>query len=80
MITRQSIKAMSLSIKFRKDISTLRSAANGDFYLDVKNPKLYKKVNRYYRDEGVVFSDDPLDNYDILIECILQDLETVEVL
>ena len=45
-----------------------------------KNPKLYKKVNRYYRDEGVVFSDDPLDNYDILIECILQDLETVEVL
>jgi hypothetical protein len=70
---------MSLVSKFKKDIDTLRSAAKGEIYLDVKNPKLYKKVNRYYRNEGVVFSDDPLDNYDILIECILQDLETVGV-
>ena len=71
---------MSLVLKFKKDISTLRSAANGDFYLDVKNPKLYKKVNRYYRDEGVIFSGEPLDDYDMLMEYILQDLETVEVL
>ena len=70
---------MSLVSKFKKNIDTLRSAAKGEIYLDVKNPKLYKKVNRYYRNEGVVFSDDPLDNYDILIECILQDLETVGV-
>ena len=70
---------MSLTSKFKKDISTLRSASNGDFLLDVKNPKLYKKVRRYYQNEGVIFSDDPLDNYDILIECIAQDLETVEV-
>jgi len=70
---------MSITVKFKKDISTLRSAANGDFYLDVKNPKLYKKVRRYYENEGVVFSEDPLDNYDILIECIAQDLETAEV-
>jgi hypothetical protein len=70
---------MSLTYKFKKDISTLRSAANGDFLLDVKNPKLYKKVRRYYQNEGVIFSDDPLDNYDILIECIAQDLETSEV-
>ena len=70
---------MSLAIKFKKDISTLRAAANGDFYLDVKNPKLYKKIRRYYQNEGVIFSDDPLDNYDILIECIAQDLESVAV-
>jgi len=70
---------MSLTIKFKKDISTLRSAANGDFYLDVKNPKLYKKVRKFYQNEGVIFSDDPLDNYDILIDYIVQDLETVEV-
>ena len=70
---------MSITAKFKKDISTLRSAANGEFYLDVKNPKLYKKVRRYYENEGVVFSEDPLDNYDILIECIAQDLETAEV-
>jgi hypothetical protein len=70
---------MTLTAKFKKDISTLRSAVNGDFYLDVKNPKLYKKVRRYYENEGVVFSEDPLDNYDILIECIAQDFESVEV-
>ncbi len=70
---------MALTEKFKKDIRILRSAANGDFYLDVKNPKLYKKVRRYYENEGVIFSGDPLDDYDILIDYILQDLETVEV-
>lgn len=70
---------MTLTSKFKKDIQTLRAASNGDFYLDVKNPKLYKKVRRYYENEGVVFSGDPLDDYDILMEYIFQDLETVEV-
>jgi len=51
---------MSLIEKFKKDVSTLRSAANGEIYLDVKNPKLYKKVFRYYQNEGVVFSGEPL--------------------
>ena len=70
---------MSVTIKFKKELQTLKSAVNGDFYLDVKNPKLYKKIRRYYQNEGVIFSEDPLDNYDILIECIAQDLETSEV-
>jgi hypothetical protein len=70
---------MTLTSKFKKDLSVLRSAVNGDFYLDVKNPKLFKKVRRYYDNEGVVFSGDPLDDYDILMECIAQDLESVEV-
>ena len=70
---------MNLTTKFKKDISTLRGAANGDFYLDVKNPKLYKKIRRFYENQGVIFSDDPLDNYDILIDYLVQDLETVEV-
>ena len=70
---------MTLTSKFKKDLQTLKSATNGDFYLDVKNPKLYKKVRRYYENEGVIFSEDPLDNYDILIECLAQDLETSEV-
>ena len=50
---------MSLITKFKKDVSTLRLAANGEIYLDVKNPKLYKKVRRFYENEGVVFSGDP---------------------
>ena len=70
---------MTLTAKFKKDVQTLRGAANGDFYLDVKNPKLYKKVRRYYENEGVVFSGDPLDDYEMLMEYVLSDLETVEV-
>ena len=70
---------MTLTDKFKKDVQVLRAAANGEFYLDVKNPKLFKKVRKYYQNEGVVFSDDALDNYDILIDCIVQDLESVEV-
>ena len=70
---------MTISLKFKKDINTLRSAANGEFFLDVKNPKLYKKVRKFYEKDGVEFSGDPLDDYDILLDCIAQDLETVEV-
>jgi hypothetical protein len=70
---------MTLTAKFKKDIQTLRGAANGEFFLDVKNPKLFKKVRRYYENEGVVFSGDPLDDYEILMEYVLADIETVEV-
>jgi hypothetical protein len=70
---------MTLPSKFKKDIQTLRGASNGDFLLDVKNPKLFKKVRRYYENEGVVFSGDPLDDYEILMEQIYADLEIVEV-
>jgi len=70
---------MSLIEKFKKDVSTLRSAADGDIYLDVKSPKLYKKVRRYYENEGVVFSGDVLDDYEMLMDYLYQDLQTIEV-
>jgi len=70
---------MSVTIKFKKELQTLKSAANGDFYLDVKNPKLYKKLYRYYQNEGIVFSGDPLDDYEMVMDYLVQDLETVEV-
>ena len=70
---------MTLTSKFKKDIQTLKGAVNGEFFLDVKNPKLLKKVRRYYENEGVVLSGDPLDDYDILMEQVAVDLESVEV-
>ena len=66
---------MELTSKFKKDLDTLRGAANGDFFLDVKNPKLFKKVRKYYEREGAIsFSGDALDDYDILIDAISEDL------
>jgi hypothetical protein len=70
---------MTITSKFKKDISTLRSAVDGDFFLDVKNPKLYKKVRRFYENGGVAFSGDPLDDYDILLDCLAEDLKSFEV-
>ena len=70
---------MSLIQKFKKDVSTLQLAANGEIYVDVKSRKLYKKVRRFYENEGVVFSGDPLDDYEMLMEYLYQDLETIEV-
>ena len=71
---------MALTEKFKtKDITTLRSAAEGEILLDVKNPKLYKKVRRYYESEGVIFSGEPLDDYEMLMENLFQGLQAVEV-
>ena len=66
---------MTLTSKFKKDVSTLRAAANKEIFLDVKNPKLYKKVRRYYEREGSVeFTGEPLEDYEILMEVMAEDL------
>ena len=71
---------MVLTEKFKKDIQTLWGAVNGDFYLDVKNPKLFKKVRRFYESTGVIFSGDPLDDYEIMMDCLYSDLKiSVEI-
>ena len=68
---------MTLATKFKKDLSTLRAAANKEIFLDIKNPKLYKKVRRYY--EGLQYinleGEDPDADYNAVIECIIDDLK-----
>ena len=70
---------MTLTSKFKKDLQTLRAAVNKEIFLDVKNPKLYKKIRRFYQDEVVLDGEDPERDYELLIECVRQDLEGVEV-
>ena len=70
---------MTLTSKFSKDLSTLRAAANKEIYLDVKNPKLYKKVKRYYQNEIDYSEDDHELNYSLVVECLRQDLESVSI-
>ena len=69
---------MTLTSKFSKDLSTLRAAANKEIYLDVKNPKLYKKVKRYYQNEVDLTGEDPERDYSLIVECVRQDLQEVE--
>ena len=68
---------MTLTSKFSKDLSTLRAAANKEIFLDLKNPKLYKKVKRYYQNEIDYTDDDPELNYSLVVECLRQDLAEV---
>ena len=67
---------MTLTSKFKKDLSTLRAAANKEIYLDVKNPKLYKKLKRYYVGEGLVelSGEDPDVDYNSIMECVAEAL------
>ena len=65
---------MTLTSKFKKDLSTLRAAANKEIFLDVKNPKLYKKVKRYYQDEVNLTGEDPDADYATIIDCLAEDL------
>jgi len=71
---------MTLTEKFkRKDLDILSTAATGEIFLDVKNPKLFKKVRKYYESNGVVFSGDPLDDYEMLIDYLYEDLVASQV-
>ena len=69
---------MTLTSKFSKDLSNLRAAANKEIYLDVKNPKLYKKVKRYYQNEVDLTGEDPERDYALVMECVRQDLGEVK--
>ena len=68
---------MTLTTKIKKDLNTLKAAAEREIYLDVKHPKLYKKVCRYYQNEVQLVGEDPDADYNLIIECIKQDLAEV---
>ena len=68
---------MTLTSKFSKDLSTLRTAANKEIFLDLKNPKLYKKIKRYYQNEVDLTGEDPEADYALIMECVRQDLVEV---
>ena len=69
---------MTLTSKFKKDIGILRAAANKEVFLDLKNPKLYKKVCRYYQNDVILDGEDPERDYSLVVECLRQDLEAVK--
>ena len=69
---------MTLTSKFKKDIGILQAAANKEIFLDLKNPKLYKKIKRFYQNEVVLDGEDPERDYSLLMECLSQDLSEVK--
>lgn len=66
--------------KFRSNLSVLRKAVEGSVELDHQYPKIYQKVYRYYQDAGVQLYNEPEDDYEIVIDCIAEDLEAAGVI
>jgi hypothetical protein len=66
-----------LRTKFRKSVGIFQDAINRTIELDYSQPKLYKKVKRFYEDTGVRFTGDSVEDYQIILECIQEDLTEV---
>jgi len=60
--------------KFRSSLNILKEAVEGSVDLDHQHPKVYKKLCRYYKDIGVQFYHDPYDDYELILNCLEQDL------
>ena len=54
---------MTLITKFKKDIGILNAAIKNDIFLDIKHPKLYKKICRHYQNEVYLDGEDPERDY-----------------
>lgn len=70
---------MSLRTKFRKSIGIFQDAINRTIELDYSQPKLYKKVVKYYQDNGVQFTGDSVEDYQIVLECLAEDITLEQV-
>lgn len=70
---------MSLRTKFRKSIGIFQDAINRIIELDYSQPKLYKKVVKYYQENGVQFTGDSVEDYAIVLECLAEDLSLEQV-
>ena len=68
-----------LRTKFRKSIGIFQDAVSRTIELDYSQPKLYKKVVKYYGEQGVTFSGDPVEDYQTVLDCLKEDLSTIEV-
>ena len=62
-----------ITVKFNNHLSVLREAIEGDSDLRT-NHKLYKKVYKYYKDLGVIFSGDSNSDYDTVLDCLYEDV------
>ena len=65
---------MSLRTKFRKSIGIFNDAIMRTIELDYSQPKLYKKVYKYYEELGVEFTGDSVEDYQPILECLKSDL------
>jgi hypothetical protein len=65
----------SFESKFRKSIYTLTRAANREVDLEFDYPKIYKKVKRFYTDQGIEFYNESEADYELILGLLCEDLK-----
>lgn len=61
--------------QFRKDLYTLTRAGNREIELDYEHPKLYRKVKKYFKEQGVQFYDEPDADFEYVLSLIAEELK-----
>jgi hypothetical protein len=59
--------------KLQKYIETIRPAVDGREDLR-ENQKTYKKIYKYYKDLGITFTGDSESDYNLLLDCLFEDI------
>ena len=59
--------------KLSKYMESIQSAMDGDTDLR-QDQKTYKKIYKYYKDLGVGFSGDSENDYNLLLDCLYEDI------
>lgn len=65
----------SLTSKFRKSIHTLTRAANREIDLEFDQPKLFKKIKKFYQEQGVEFYQESEADYELILSLLCEDLQ-----
>jgi len=60
--------------KFKNSIGVLKEAVEGTVNLDTDYPKIYRKIYKYYQDNGVQLYNDIEEDYEVILNYIEDDL------
>tara|TARA_Y100000015_G_C2317360_1_gene55001 strand:+ start:78 stop:365 length:288 start_codon:yes stop_codon:yes gene_type:complete len=60
--------------KFRRHLPVLEQTVRRECDLDIQHPKIYKKLYRFFAEQGVEFYDNPDDDYELVIDCLETEL------
>lgn len=71
----QHMSDYSFNSKFRKSIYTLTRAANREIDLEYDQPKLFKKVKKFYKEQGVQFYQESEADYELILSLLSEDLQ-----
>ena len=70
---RRYILFYKMAHKLSKYMDTIGPAMDGDLDLR-KEQKVYKKICKYYKDLGANFSGDSEEDYNLVLDCLYEDL------